>query len=691
MQKKRWSVSFAAVAWGSLFPVFFLLLRRFELLPLGDTDRFYHLALSREMARASVWYLKALPQLPVLGWSEFFPDKEFLFHVLTSLGYRLGGELGTELALMAAASAGAVLLYAGGLRCLAPFSAFGVVVATFFARSFVLRMTFLRPHVLAVFCFVLLNLGVFRRSRWVTALGCAMFALSYHALYIPIACLTLAAGIALAGPSEEKRERLLVAASGVAGLAVGILVDPAFPGSLGIAWMVARIPFLMRSGLGGIGFGMELYPLSSAGYFQFYWLPATVFGAAVYTAGRLGRGIAREYSLVYAAAITALGLGLAAMSVRGGEYLMPSAAFLAYELLARVPSARARNGIVAFVAAMQGALTIWVYCAEAGENPDARETASVFDAISTIPASDPGFVFNCEWDRGAFLYYARPDLSFLQLLDPSLLYFYNQPLFDVHQRLRKGQVADARAVLRQSFGAKYALCGPGPLVEQMKTDPGFRQLYPRPEDTRKPYAPAYFLFQVADRARPEFVRRMSASAAPVSDAAGARSLAPPRYGTSSPPVDLDDSVHLDLRPVARGMGGSLACAFVAPAESEVTRLAGAEYVGIGAEQAVRFWWNGKLQFASGRGYAQARSARTVLKIPRPLRREDRLDFLVCSGSGSPWGISISLWTPTALAAACGEKRPPAEPSGAAQVTEPRTCLGDFAVSGLPAGISGADF
>src|SRR5205807_469729 len=59
-----------------------------------DPDRQYHLAISRDTVARGL--LRTVPQVVGLDWDKAFEEKEFLYHQLTALGYRLGGEAGTD-------------------------------------------------------------------------------------------------------------------------------------------------------------------------------------------------------------------------------------------------------------------------------------------------------------------------------------------------------------------------------------------------------------------------------------------------------------------------------------------------------------------------------------------------------------------------------------------------------------------
>lgn len=677
-----------ALTWalGAFFPLALLLLHRFSLVQAGDTDRFFHFALSREMAAQGVWYLKALPQLATLGWSEFFPDKEFFFHVLTGLGFRVGGELGAQLIILATAAGAALFLYAIALREHAPLTAFGVVLAALFARSITLRLLFLRPHVLAVCLFLFLSYALLRRSRRLTALAAGLYMLSYHAFYIPLACLGITAAAAAFAPREERKALWRLAGFGLGGMALGILVNPAFPGSLVMSWICVRIPFLMHGELRNIGFGGELFPLSTIGFLQFYWFPIGVLVAALYQYGRIGGARAASFAWNYSFAVTAFFFWLATRSVRGGEYLMPAAGILFACLLARVTREEWKRALALGVGGVQALILVGTFFAEARVNPDERETRSAFAAIARIPANEKGLVFNCDWDRGAFLYYARPDLAFVSVLDPSLLYFRDAGLFARSRSLVSGLVADAQGALRDDFHADFVLCSSGPLVEQLKSDPGFQQLYPLMRDYDD-HSPAYSLFRVRKTRYAQFVREYSIRPARVESAAAARKLSP--YANDSTTyAGLESTTYLDLGARVQS-ADALRCAFVAPSPAESIRLAGAELLGLGGQQALRVWWNGELLFAGGGSYPYARTSRTLIRLPRPWSPNDRLDVLACAGAGTPWGVSLGAWKESEVAAICADKRA-ADPESVERSTftaSGKSCLGEVAIPRISPALS----
>ena len=94
-----------------------------------------------------------------------------------------------------------------------------------------------------------------------------------------------------------------------------------------------------------------------------------------------------------------------------------------------------------------------------------------FAASSLIPEEAEGKkVFNCQWDAGSYIFYLRPKMRFVDLLDPSLLWYASPEKYTVRQGLISGAYRDPHLVLREVFGADYVLCGSPELNRQMVAD-----------------------------------------------------------------------------------------------------------------------------------------------------------------------------------------------------------------------------
>lgn len=152
----------------------------------SDPDRYYHLRLSQISADEGLQ--STLPQAEDLGWGDKFPDKEFLFHILTSATHFVGGEKLLSHLPFFLQFLIFVCLFLACRRFLSTKEALLLILFAIAGNYwFSLRMSMLRPHVLAILVFCLLLYAcMFSRSRYVAPLLCFLYALAYHAIYVPL-------------------------------------------------------------------------------------------------------------------------------------------------------------------------------------------------------------------------------------------------------------------------------------------------------------------------------------------------------------------------------------------------------------------------------------------------------------------------------------------------------------------------
>lgn len=662
----RW---IAALAPALLFPLLVVFFNFATPNHLGDTDRYYHFALSKMLHEQGAFRLPALPQAEDIGWGNYFPDKEFLFHVVTRLGYSMAGEAGAAWAVLLAAAGTGVVLYLFALAWLPPLPAFFCALAGFATHSFFFRMLFLRPHVLAIFFFTLLAFALARRKEWLAAAAGAGFVLAYHAFYIPLFCAGLVAALAFLEKKGERKSLWRLAAFTVAGVAVGLVVNPYFPSQVVSGLRIARIPGLLAGELRGANFGLELFPLSAPAFLKFYLFPLGVVLLAA-------RAIRASFVPLFLLGLTGFFLVLSFQTVRAGEFLVPAAALLFPLAVAEWrANARIAAWIPAAAAAFQLAVLAQAARTEVNEDPEKGRRAEAMAAISAIP---PGAakVHNCEWDTAPFLLYLRPDLRFTDLLDPTYLYFHDRGLFWKRERWRTGRDPDVFGFVRVDLGADYVLCRDSRANYRMASDPGFRQVYPAGNGGE------LRLFRVAERASPAYVTDFWANSFPMPGPDEARRYQP-GWRKEASQLQLDIGRTAASFPAA---GGAITCTHVSPAKGEVERLRGANFLGAGGGEALRVWRNGKLIFASGPGYPAARSIQALVPLTPASSAEDIFDLLACSRADGPFhAASLSLWSSAAAYSACRWKNLGGDSAAASPAfsTDQESCLGTLASPALP--------
>ncbi len=444
----------------------------------SNPDQWFHFAISRMSQQGLV---RTLPQAENLGWGAGFPEKEFLFHRLTALAYRIGGEHAVVLACRAVSVASLVLLYwlarrtAG--RVVAAASVAGLVVAN---PYLLFRLGMVRPHVLAIFLLLAIAAALLRRSRLLGFAAGASFALAYHAVYLPAVLALAFGGVALyrrAAPSEPEDGAFATSVLLLVGLACGVVANPYFPANLAMGLEHLGFAFSASASLPGVHVGAEVLPMAPGKYLRLFGIALLAAIASVVWLRRDAAGGEQPWNraVLTVAALFLVGAGL--RSVRATEYGLP---LLALAVAAALGDARrsARTRAIAVLALLL--LPAGPLLAHLSRPPDRRNEQLVKDLFAAIAAIPPGArgakVFACDWNYGSFLLYARPDLRFVDLLDPRFL-LVNPELFETKRLLDLDESPDPAGTMRAAFDADYALCANPALGQRLERDRRVRLMF----------------------------------------------------------------------------------------------------------------------------------------------------------------------------------------------------------------------
>ncbi len=604
-----------------------------------DPDRSYHYALSRVVAEQGI--PRALPQVAGIGWDKAFSDKEFLWHQLTGLGYRLAGERGVEAAGVLCTALLLCAAYACARAFARPLPALLWVAGLLGTQAFfAFRATLLRPYVLAIALALGLLAGVLHRRGWVCLLCAALFGLAYHALYVPAALLGLCAALALL---LRERGWLRPVGFGAAGLVLGVVLNPYFPQTLFYTRLTLDIALGRMPGPELLGTqGSELARLSLSAFAQLFLGGVLALGAVLAALGvpALRRKVERPAAAALVAAVAAVFLLLAWASPRAAEYALPFTAVA----LAAVASAYGRLAY-ALLAVLVAANLPALLQSNAPQPIDRyqRETRA---AISHLPAQGPGFVFHCGFDEGAYLLHQRPNLTLVDVLDPLFLALANPELARERQALIRGEQKDAWALLTR-LGAAYVICGYPLAVEQLDRDLAFERVWPPSPRAPEPGEGARIWRVLPDAQAPARYRTGQKDAAALEELR----LYTPERGA------LDGTAQARLVQFPR-TPAPVGCGLLAPEDR--ARVSGATAVAVGGGPFWRLFLNGKL-LGEGRAHGRGPHAR-LLPLPAPLREADALILLVCSLSAAPpWG-TLAFPSAASLQARCAAVGRPGEAS-----------------------------
>jgi len=435
----------------------------------ADPDRYYHLALARLASVSGL--LRALPQVEDLGWGRYFPDKEFLFHLLTTLGYRAGGETGVLAVIPLLGTAIALTLYASLARVLPPWKAAVMTLLPLAASSrFLFRLMLLRPHVLAILCFCVLLWAVLGRRRLLACAAVFAFVLAYHAFYVPLIVIALSWPLrrTAANPEGLRLSWMVLA------LSAGLLLNPYFPSNLIMALTHAWIAI-------GVGMPADMQPgieVMSLSVAQNFALDGAIslapLGLAIllacYALG-IYRGGSERSNYRFLLALTLVFAALALKTARATEYSIPCMMLLAGYALRHFSSTRALLAAGALFIAVQWSSSSTLI-RNLGTAQVGYTKAAYLSAMTLFPDEAKGKkVFNCEWDAAPYILYAQPTMRFVDILDPALLWIHDPAKYAVRQRLIAGRSPAPVTDLRQQFKADYVLCASAAMNAQLKALP----------------------------------------------------------------------------------------------------------------------------------------------------------------------------------------------------------------------------
>ena len=591
-----------------------------------DVDRFFHYALSREMMNQG-FVVRFLPQLKFLGWHEYFSDTHFLFNFFTALGWKAAGEAGVNAVAFGFACGSIALIYAVA-RCftgtLASFLA--VLFGAFANPLFLYRLAMIRAHLFAIFCLMLLLLAILRRWPRLAFAATLAFALGYHALYIPLFLTLLALLVAfVSGPGTFRSVRSVAVAS-FGGLVCGILLYPYFPSNLHDFLQGFTIPF--RLGRPGLLVGGELYPLSAVTFLK--WMSQGALWLAFSTAllvpewkRRRGWLDAIGFEGLLLLSVAASFFVLLLLSPRMVEYYVPCLVVALAWLASRVGEKKFL-AIGCVLAVAQG-FTLFPYLRDQAEGAhvDAR-TESARAALAQIPAGE--LVFNCNWGLGSYILYFRPDLRFIDLLEPHILYARAPLLAYSKNTLFLAQIRDPAREIRAVFGSSWVLCDSTGLNLQLSLDPNAERLTPAATQVQ--------LFRLRERSQENWVRALAEDAAQ-----GARPETIPLVDPGALYFDWWD-----------GKSGAHCRDFTLPA-SEAQRFRGKTWIGISGGRVESLAWNGielvrgERQPVHPKGWPLRFFIEGWVRLPRAFRDADKVSLRVCpEESQQEFGLGLSFWS-----------------------------------------------
>ncbi len=677
MLKKR-----ALVILSCLFLVvtFFFIFKNYRFEGLQDPDHYYHLRLSQIIAEKDILPME-LPQIEDIGWGKAFREKEFLFHQLSGLAYRIHGEAGVE-ALVPVIYGGLFLVLI--LTCIQlfgvslPLAIFSSLSATATSIYFVQRANLLRPHSLAIVIFLWITYFYVRiltkpedNKRNLIALFSlyVIFCLSYHAFYLP---LMMGVIFLIFIPSKVNKPKFAFYL-GLSTL-IGMIINPYFPGNVEISLRALTIATNDVSS-SNLNFGNELIPVRSDFFLKTYgqFFALLVCSAYFFTTSRSNKAIFNFLFLT-----SAMFWALTFISPRASEYGIPlSALLLCYSLKESSGLLQKAFLILPFFAlpiAFQHASLATFYQHKTHETPE--HVQAVFKALATLPSNSNGKkVYNLEWDMTPYVFYKRPDLRFIDILDPSILLAHSPTLHHARVSLTSGKEPDAYGLIKFAGEADYVLTRDLRTAQQLESDPMFLRLYPDPKPSHLDESALVYLFELNPRYRQnfmkDFVHRIGfdyeklepnmredyLKLTPESLATLSPTLLNPGLDAAVSPVYLDYEKVIKAKLQKEVDPKKAKIPFCALATTQANSLQnGNTVLGIGGGRNVRLWINHHTIYSSVIPTSEPKLIRDLIELEKPLKSGDLIEILTCGTLDAAFfGFSLSSWTKTELIEVCATK------------------------------------
>ncbi|MFH2202861.1 MAG: hypothetical protein ABIJ96_07090 [Elusimicrobiota bacterium] len=433
---------------------------------LIERDGYFHARYAQMLPQRGL--SRKFPWTQASPWKHRFADKEFLFHVLLSPFARGAEPIRGALVFSVLLSAG---VFAAFYFFLAANGARAPGLFTFFLACmggpFLLRMSFLRAHVLSV-VLLLIGLHFLLRGRWKELFGLGfVYAWSYSFPFVlPLLALPYLAGKRLAGGKFEWK--CLAAAAG--GVLAGLVIHPYTPYSLDSAATYFDILGIAagRRSFAAVEVGREFAPYSTRSFLLSFPMLTMVLGGLGLAGWATKRKLSAEsMGLLCAAGAAAL---TTMIYMRAIEYAAPlTAAALAFalrdtldkpaidrlkDLLKRKPR---RIWIVAtLVAALLGAAHIqglvYSYGMSARSEPPRFKQAAVWMAANMIEGET---MVNLWWDDFPDLFYHGHRQTYVVGLDPAYLLRHNRQTALRLEGMRLGRLPLDAEWLAETFAARY--------------------------------------------------------------------------------------------------------------------------------------------------------------------------------------------------------------------------------------------
>ncbi len=433
-----------------------------------ERDGYFHARAAQSLPSRGL--SRKFPWTQASVWKDSFHDKEFLFHVMLAPFAR--GEQPIRGAAAASSILAASIFVAFFLLMRAhavPWPLFGTTILAAMGGPFLLRLSFVRAHVLSIFLFIIaLHFLLSRKTKALAFLG-FVYAWSYSVPFVfPFFAFLYCLGRKLSG--EEAHWELTGAA--FAGVLGGLTLHPYTPLSLVSLWthlQILSIAVTQRS-LAAVEVAREFAPYGTRDFLLAYpGLALSALGLSL-AGWRMGKKASAEtMGLITAAAGACIGTMIVSRTIEYAAPLMAAAVMfaardaldektvgsvLAWMKKKQRPTFLIKPGLFLIVLGLHTYALGYVFNMARNNDPPRFEGAAKWMAENLEEGET---VVNLWWDDFPDLYYSAPRQRYLAGLDPTFMLQWDKEKALKLERMRTVQEPLDKTWLSETFNARVMI------------------------------------------------------------------------------------------------------------------------------------------------------------------------------------------------------------------------------------------
>jgi len=273
------------------------------------------------------------------------------------------------------------------------------------------------------------------------------------------------------------------------------------------------------------------------------------------------------------------------------------------------------------------------------------------EAIGSIAQDEKDIkIFNCAWHLSPKILYHRPDIRFVDIMDPFFLAGENPQMGRLKESLQEGAIIDPYGAIKYVFSSNYSLCSRSKFVSQMLLDPHFELVHPDPREFKHMQGNA--LFRIKENRVPNFIKNIEIHKTQFKESQRIN-VDVNKNGWKK--MISSDSTHTKEAAIYFSVqNDAKTCKLFRPSLEYLKFFENSYYLGIGGKGLPLLFFNGELHRLSKKLRSFNSLINFFVKIPNNI---NDIKILLCPEKGSQYlGIALSFWNKRELKKRC-KKQP----------------------------------